>query len=82
MHRRHGVRGIGAWQRGWMFTRGWGNCDLVARMLRVMNVLLMQFVITRAIRGCLRTQSLLVKRRHIGPAMMYERAKQKAFVIS
>lgn len=37
------------------------NCDLVARMLRVMNVLLMLFVITRAIRGCLRTQSLLVK---------------------
>lgn len=38
-----------------------GNCDSVARMLRVMNVLLMLFVITRAIRGCLRTQSLLVK---------------------
>lgn len=47
-----------------------GNCDLVARMLRVMNVLLMQFVITSAIRGCSRTQSLLVKHRHIGPAVM------------
>lgn len=58
-----------------------GNCDLVARMLRVMNVLLMQFVITRAIRGCLRTQSLLVKHRHIGPAMMYEPTRQKALVI-
>lgn len=57
------------------------NCDLVARMLRVMNVLLMQFVITHAIRGCLRTQSLLVKHRHIGPAMMYEPCREKVLVI-
>lgn len=52
-----------------------GNCDSVARMWRVMNVLLMQFVITRAIRGW------LVKHRHIGPAVMYEPTRQKAFVI-
>lgn len=58
-----------------------GNCDLVAKTLRVMNVLLMQFVITRAIHGCLRTQILLVKHRHIGPAVMYESTRQKAFVI-
>lgn len=50
-------------------------------MLRVMNVLLMQFVITRAIHGCLRTQTLLVKHRHIGPAMMYEPTGLKALVI-
>lgn len=43
-----------------------GNCDLVARMLRIMNVLLMQFVINRAIFDFLRTQSVLVKHRHVG----------------
>lgn len=59
---------------------GCGNCDLVARMLRVMNALLMLFVITCATRGCLRTQSLLVKHRHIGPAVMYEPTRQKALV--
>lgn len=46
-----------------------------------MNVLLTQFVITRAIRGCLRTLCLLVKHRHTGPAVMYEPSRQKALVI-
>lgn len=58
---------------------------IVTRMLRVMNVLLTLFVITPR-RPCAtppKASSLLVKRRHVGPAvaMMYEAARLRAFVI-
>jgi len=78
MHWWHGVWGIRTWQQGGCPLLDRGKCDLVARMLRVMNVLLMQFVITQAIHGCLKTQSLLVKHRH----MMHKPTRQKASVIS
>ena len=54
-----------------------GNCDLVARTLGVMNALLMQFVITRAISRCLNTQRLLVRCRH----MMNEPTRQEVLLI-
>lgn len=58
---------------------------IVTRMLRVMNVLLTLFVITLC-RPCAtppKAPSLLVKRRHVGPAaaVMYEAARLRALVI-
>lgn len=52
-------------------------CDLVARMVRVMNVLLMQPVITRGIPGCSKTHNLLVKWQR----MMYGSTKKKTLLI-
>lgn len=58
---------------------------IVTRMLRVMNVLLTLFVITpcRPDATPPKAPSLLVKRRHVGPAaaVMYEAARRRALVI-
>lgn len=70
--------------RGCFYGVRWWIVVIVIRMLSVMNVLLTLFVITpcRPDATPPKAPSLLVKRRHVGPAaaVMYEAARRRALV--